>query len=101
MPEQVESTPVKCEPNYEDIVRLLKEFDVKYNGNLSPVGWVHNHPGYGLFMSPDDVEVHKFYPQKSVAMVIDTKLFSEHKYKFFTLEYGNIVEVPLEVDHSM
>ena len=98
-PEQLESRPNKCEPNYVDMTKKLDELNRNYNGNLLPLGWYHNHPGHGLFMSQDDIKVHETYPPNTVAMVIDTKFTGSPIYKFFTIENGTVKKIPYEIDY--
>ncbi len=57
------------------------------------VGWWHSHPGYGLFLSPTDINTHIYSFQMthnlSVALVIDPEDLDSNglaKFKFFQVE---------------
>jgi proteasome lid subunit RPN8/RPN11 len=53
-----------------------------------PVGWVHSHPGYGVFLSPTDIETQRCFQgifSNSIACVMDPFAKSGIEFGFFRL----------------
>ena len=71
--EFAESAPahmVFTHESWQEIDRISAEL---YPGQ-SYVGWYHTHPGWGVFLSPDDIFIHKNYFTEpwQVALVVDS-----------------------------
>lgn len=67
------STVAAVEVSAAELSRLDDVFDEKHkNAGLLRMGWVHSHPGHGVFMSGTDRENHALYRLPwQVALVVD------------------------------
>jgi proteasome lid subunit RPN8/RPN11/cell division protein FtsL len=84
---------------------IYKEKDQKYP-NMRIVGWFHSHPGHGVFLSGDDLKIHRehFNQHWHIALVYDP---FRHEGDFFVWQDQRIIKSPgfyevsaKELEHS-
>ncbi len=71
------STPMAVTFTHEAWDQLLAEKAARYPGE-AVVGWYHTHPGLGVFLSPQDLFIHRnfFAEAVHVALVVDPADFT-------------------------
>ncbi|MBI5228721.1 Mov34/MPN/PAD-1 family protein [Candidatus Micrarchaeota archaeon] len=94
------SSPVSVRFTEEALAEIAADISNRKAGKLI-VGWCHSHPGYGCFLSLQDLETQqKYFPEEfHIAMVIDPTGCAGNKSlkRIFRLKNGGCHEVSFAV----